>query len=1268
VTTSLRRRARRVRRLAAYGLVSLLILAALAVAIANQMLPLLSRHPAEVAGWLGERIGRPVALDAVNARWSRNGPRLAVSGLRIGAGEDLLELGRADLQINAYAGFLPGVPLMELRLRGPELELRRGSDGEWRLDGLGARRSDEPFDPRQLDGLGEVQIEGANMRIVDELGGREWRLRRIDARLRTVGERFRFGVVAQVDEHAPLRLVGELDRELRDGRVWIGGESLVLAPWLGGMPVHGVEVIQADGDLDLWIGIAAREVVSLQLEAELVPVRLRGVLPIALDAAVVGSEQIDPRHGIERLVASMRWQRTADGWRADVATLDIDAGDARTTPANLSIQRDDVLRVRADDIEVGPLLALAMLSDAPSPAQRRWLYLAAPRGRVQGLELTWTDASRWQAAARIDTLGWQAVGRVPGIEGLAGTLLGDARATTLQLETETLRVAAPGALREPLSPSVHGEITATALDPGWRIEASGLRVRAEDYAFTLEGGIELQGDGTRPLLDLRAAVEPGPVTAAKRFWVLNKMPEKAVDWLDNALIEGRLAHGEVFIRGDADDWPFREHQGRLEAEAGLEALHLRYRNDWPDGLGVAGTARFINDAIEVDLSGDVLGNRIERAKGGIASLRDPVLDLDVSGGGRGADLLALVRASPLQTRYGAWFTGLDVGGTGAVELELDIPLKPGLGESRIEGHVDLAQSDLRDAKWNLAFGGATGRVRFSQRGFSADELSVRFADAVGALSIAVGDYTSNPERSAEASLRGRFAADALLEPYPTLHWIQPWIEGESDWTLQLNVPRDDSARVLRVRSDLVGAALSFPAPLRKDPTDRLALDLDVELPLESGGIDLRLGELMRLRGRLPEDEGFTGVASFGDAPDEAMPERGLVVVGQAPVLDAAGWAAFALSQAGAGAGLQRADLYAGELDLLDRAFAETRMRFRREYDGAIALEFEGESLQGKVQVPVADLATRGITARMERLHWPTNAPSSASAVASVDPSVVPPLHLHIEDFKFGDAALGEARLETYPTPEGLHVEQLDTTSPDLALRASGDWTRIDGRERSSFRIAFSAGDLGAMLKALGFSELIEGGQTQAELQATWPGAPSAFELQRVDGTLTAKVGKGRVPDVEPGAGRLFGLLSLNEIPRRLSLDFSDFFKSGLAFNEISGTFTLDGGNAYTEDLRIDGPAAEIRVRGRTGLKLKDYDQTMEVLPRAGSMLPAIGALAAGPAGAALGAVAQAVLQQPMKQMARTLYQVQGSWDEPDIDVIERGPARGGASPERPGRR
>lgn len=1259
MTTPLRRRVRRARRLVVYGVASLLILAALAVAVANQALPLLARHPGDVARWLGERLGQPVEIDAVAARWSRRGPLLEVEGLRVGSGAQRLELGAAELQINAYAGFLPGVPLTELHLRAPALELTRDGDGRWRLEGLARRPGNEPFDPRQLDGLGELRIEGARLQVIDAASGRRWSLRRIDARLRSVGSGFRLGLQARIDDNAPLNLTAELDRELQQGSVWIGGEDLVLESWLGNLPLGGIDVVAARGDVGVWLEIARRRVVAARLEAELAPLSLRGRVPIALDARP-DAAQVEPRYGLDRAAASVRWHLRDDGWEADVARLELDGGDARTELAGVRIEHGPESRVRVPELEVGPLLGMAMLGDRASPAARRWLYLAAPRGRVRALDLAWRDARDWRASGTLVDIGWQPAS-VPGVEGFTGHFVADEGAVAIEVASPLLRVVAPGMLRAPMQQSLAGAINAFALEPGWRFEAAGLRFDADDYAFTVDGGIEWQGDGSKPLLDLRAEVEPGPVTAAKAFWIMNKMPPKAVQWLDEALVDGRLAGGRAIVRGDADHWPFRAHEGRFEAEARLDGVQLRYRDDWPIGEGVSGTATFVNDGLEVDLAATVLGNRIEYARGGIASFADAVLDLDIRGGGRGADLLALVRASPLQRKYGPHLGGLSVGGEGVAEVALHIPFKPDLGESRVDGHVDLSGADLVESRWGLHFNDASGRVRFGDRGLSADGLRVSFAGAPAALTLAIGDYTSDAARIAEASLRGAFAADALLEPYPTLHWIKPWIEGSPEWNLQLAVPRSDDAdepiQSLRIRSDLVGAALGFPAPLRKDAGDRLPLDLRVELPLARGGIDLQLGELLRLRGRMPEDGTFTGVAAFGDAPDEAMPASGLVAVGQMPVLDAAGWAGFALSSGGGGAGLQRADLYAGELDLLDRAFAETRLRFTREGSDALAFLFEGAALQGALRVPLDDLATRGVTARLQRLHWPSKAPRTVSSIASTDPAAIPPLHLHIEDFRFGEAELGETRLETYPTPEGMHVDQLDTTSPSLAIRASGDWNRIDGRERSNFRIAFSAGDLGGMLQALGFAGLIEGGQTQAELQATWPGAPSAFELQRVDGTLTAQVGKGRVPDVEPGAGRVFGLLSLTEIPRRLALDFSDFFKSGLAFNEITGTFKLDGGHAYTEDLRIDGPAVEIRVRGRTGLKAKDYDQTMEVLPRAGSMLPAIGAIAAGPAGAAIGAVAQAVLQKPIKQMARTLYRVQGSWAEPAIDVIERGPGR-----------
>ncbi|MEQ1767809.1 MAG: AsmA-like C-terminal region-containing protein, partial [Methylotenera sp.] len=77
------------------------------------------------------------------------------------------------------------------------------------------------------------------------------------------------------------------------------------------------------------------------------------------------------------------------------------------------------------------------------------------------------------------------------------------------------------------------------------------------------------------------------------------------------------------------------------------------------------------------------------------------------------------------------------------------------------------------------------------------------------------------------------------------------------------------------------------------------------------------------------------------------------------------------------------------------------------------------------------------------------------------------------------------------------------------------------------------------------------------------------------------------------------------------------------------------------------------IRGAANLRAQTFDQTIEVLPKAGNLLTAVGAIAGGPVGAAVGAVANAVLQKPLGQAAAKNYRVTGPWKDPKVEVIER---------------
>ncbi|MGH8213997.1 MAG: YhdP family protein, partial [Rhodanobacteraceae bacterium] len=327
---------------------------------------------------------------------------------------------------------------------------------------------------------------------------------------------------------------------------------------------------------------------------------------------------------------------------------------------------------------------------------------------------------------------------------------------------------------------------------------------------------------------------------------------------------------------------------------------------------------------------------------------------------------------------------------------------------------------------------------------------------------------------------------------------------------------------------------------------------------------------------------------------------------------------------------------------------------------AHVITFDGAALAGTLTLPTSNLAQRGITAQLQRLYWPEAPPPKnetqpqaappPDALSGVAPSSLPPLHISVADLRLGTSRLGETNFESAPTASGMRVARMDTQSKDARIRAHGDWNGNSQASRSQFTIDLAAGNLGRMLDAFGYRGLISGGQNaHALIKGSWPGAPSAFSLANLDGTLKVDVGEGRILDVQPGMGRLLGLFSITQLPRRLTLDFGDVYKSGFGFNSITGSFRMADGNAYTENLEIKGAAAEIQMRGRIGLRAHDYDQTVDVTPHTGGALAVVGAVVGGPIGAAAGLA----LSRGINKVAHARYSITGSWTKPVITTISR---------------
>jgi uncharacterized protein YhdP len=265
----------------------------------------------------------------------------------------------------------------------------------------------------------------------------------------------------------------------------------------------------------------------------------------------------------------------------------------------------------------------------------------------------------------------------------------------------------------------------------------------------------------------------------------------------------------------------------------------------------------------------------------------------------------------------------------------------------------------------------------------------------------------------------------------------------------------------------------------------------------------------------------------------------------------------------------------------------------------------------------------------------------------------PPLHIWIGDFIYDGIPLGESSIEVRPVIEGVRVEKFVTNSDLLKLNIKGVWLRDEGKNGlSKFDIIMTSKDIAQFLAKIGFQAPITQAETIVDMQAQWPDFPSEFEIKNISGKMRIDIGKGEVVDVDQGMGRVLGLFSLTNLPRRLILDFKDVFSKGLQFQYMKGEFELKEGVAYTDAFVIESSSAKIVLQGKTDFANQTYDQLLIVTPRVGRILPTLGAITGGAVGAAAGFLVQGMFHKGLKNVGKIVYKITGSLDEPIIELIE----------------
>lgn len=1256
--TAWRRTLRITRRSFGYGILVLLIAAAVLVSAANLFLPFIENNPERVKQWLSDRVGQPVDFQSSRTEWTRRGPKVSLDGLRVGEGGSMVNIGRAELLVSVYSGLFPDHPLTELKAKGLFLRLEQQADDRWELRGL-PKQADSKADALDvLSGFGELQLENSVLQVTPK-NKVPIRIPRMDMRMRVQGRKLTVGLRAEPKPgDAPLLLVAEVDRKSYSGRVWLGARNIQLANWLALAPQWNPPKLHAQAQVDIWADLQERRISRVHSRIGIKQLSFskpaqKNIFSFSNAPAVFDTISVESH-----------WRRLGKGWDLHVPVIAFVSGNRKQQVSDIRVHSGQgKWQATAGAVDVNALAALNPVFGGQLPKAHEWLQKAQLKGVLKGLK-AYGDSPRkqWTLSGTADGLGMAAIGNSPGIQDVSGVFKADQSGGTFKFKPSEPTLLWTASFGRNMPVGIDGAVMWWKTSADWVVAARNLRWRGDGMQADVDMQLLFHQDGSKPMLNVAAKLAPFGFDTAKRFWLRHVMPPNSIRWLDMALEKGQVRDASVIIAGNLDHWPFTDRTGRFSARATILADSFKFAADWPAAEQAVLKADFNGPGFSVTGDAMYMGNKLTLKPSGMKSFTQTELIVDVASETSMQALMPVVNNTPLKQKLGESVYSLQGEGPAAVTVNLFLPLKSGPAGNTVNGTIDFKGVAIRAPLWKLAMQKSTGRAVFSHAGFIAEELSGRIDGNPVKLDIRVGqNYTRNKTNHVEAVVRGAFSTDYLLDFDDSLKDLKTALQGTSPWQFTISSPvaKNQSASpvYLRAQSELTGTRVNLPEPLLKPAGSPQSLTMLTQLPVDKGTIELRLGDEFRLLLKKPLNKPMAGTALFGEQTQGAIPASGFSVRGNADRFDVASWLALA-KKAEDGAGLQAFDLTVARLRLIGNEFGSTRLLMVPMANG-MSVRASGERLDGQVSLP--DTENAPVSAAFKTVHLAAVGVKAADTAVLPEsppidfgnPAELPPISLVIQDLRIGDAVFGRCELQTVPGAQGMLIQKFSTKSPLLTLDATGLWQGVGKDARTSLQAKLVSRDLGRMLTAFHYQDVIKSGATKAQFTGAWAGSPMDFSLQGFNGNLSLDVSQGQILGVEPGGGgRMLGLVSLAEIPRRLSLDFSDFFGEGFSFNQITGQFSFAQGKANTQNLKILAPAANITVTGSTDLVKQQFDQRVEVRAKTSGLLPVLGAVTLGPVGAAAGVVAQAVLDKPLKDNATIHYEITGPWSKPDVRKVQ----------------
>lgn len=1257
-------------------IVMLVVLAAIIGVIQFYVFPHIDDYKDRIAQALSQSMQQEVTIAKIAIRWSGFAPQVTLGNVTVFDTQHrpALELSKVRTRLSWSSVALLSPTLVSLNIGSPNLVIRRTPSGEIFLAGISMSGQGNPAFANWLLAQRRISVSHATVTWVDEQrAAPPLLLKDLNIEIHTpiwqrLLDRHSIHIDSLVSAGTTQRITLEsvvVGDNVATPEKWHGEVSLRLPqtdlsawnPWVD-LPAR---IHAGQGNLTATLNFEAMQIQRLAAQINL------------------KSVSASPLHAADTFLANavsgeLRWQRVEQRYMMSLKHFSADIHPGLTLEeANGELQWDaqgheGLLTAKKLTLEQGELFAKWLAADSQIAQS---LEHIAPAGIASQIKARWLyHKDKWQDYAletNLNAIHTQAYEQLPGLKNWSGHLSVRPNAGSLELDTQNASIELAGILRWPVPiDRLQGSIEWDNNGQKTLISTRNLQLSNPHLAArtSLEYQLGAEGGDT---IQLQSQIERGDAKHAP-FYYPTILGESTLHWLDTSILSGQVKHGEVVIKGHVKDFPFVNAAHQPDASLGIfrvtaqaDNVSLEYGTDWPVIDNISALLKFEGKRMDIMVkNGSTVGQHVTQAQVDIPQLDAdwPMLNVKATATGSVEQGVKFVNTSPVRQVTMGITDYLKASGNAELKLALQIPLE-NVDASQFQGDYAIKNGHI-NANPQISLpemNNINGHLKFTEKGIQAQNVQLALFDNPAALNL-----SSRSDKSVVIQGSGRITDTALRKLDNNL--LTKALRGTTDWKSNLLIPPSGKLR-LDIRSQLIGMAIDLPDPLKK--AVETPATLNIHLRQEDGQPDkIAIHYNDWLHGNFLRNASDTASpVSAGEisinTPPRAPTGDGINLRADFQTLNVDEWLAYLNAPADADShaaatslALKHIELNAGTLHIFDRNLHQIKLNVMPSQEH-LKLSIQSQELAGDVDWLSGKPSK--LVARLNYLRIPRNAePDNASAPSGEIRRLsmsYPEVEVTAQDFQFGDKQLGSLDLKAYNSGENWIIQKMNISNPDSQLSADGTWRNSVRSPQTTLNFKLTSSNLGKTLQRFQPSgEMLRGGTGSLAGQIDWPGSPHEFAVERLDGSFTMQLEKGQILKVQPGVGRLLGLLSLQSLPRRLTLDFRDLFSQGFAFDKITSSANIRDGILHSDDFFMTGPAAEASIKGETNLKTETQRLKVRVVPHVSDSV-SLAALAAGPIAGVAAFVAQKLLKDPLNKISASDYLITGTWDNPQEAALDK---------------